>query len=48
MDDLLGFALCKDSILEVNTELDILSIYFHLMKLIEAAHLIYVREGDRL
>ena len=48
MDDLLGFALCKDSILEVNIELDILSIYFHLVKLIEAAHLIYVREGNRL
>lgn len=42
--DILNYALTKESLYEAAVYIDCLSIYLHLMKLIEAAHLIDVRE----
>lgn len=42
--DILNYALTKESLFEAAVYIDCLSIYLHLMKLIEAAHLIDVRE----
>ena len=44
LQEILEFSLVKTSCLEGGTSIDILSIYFHLTKLVEAAHLIDVRE----
>jgi hypothetical protein len=44
LDDLKRFALSKESFSDASIEFDALSIYMHLTKLIEAAHLIDVRE----
>lgn len=41
---LLDYALVNTSLSEAGIEIDVLSIYFHLTKLVEAAHLIDVRE----
>ena len=41
---LLDYALVKTSLFEAGVEIDTFSIYFHLTKLVEAAHLIDVRE----
>ena len=42
--DILNYALTKESLFEAAVYIDCLSIYLHLTKLIEAAHLIDVRE----
>jgi len=44
LQEILDYALASDSIYETVVKIDTLSIYFHLSKLIEAAHLIDVRE----
>jgi len=44
LHDLMEFALGKTSFSEACVDFDTLNIYFHLTKLIEAAHLIDVRE----
>jgi len=44
LQDLLDYALVETSLSEAGIEKDMLSLYFHLSKLIEAAHLIDVRE----
>jgi hypothetical protein len=44
LQDILSYALGKDSLFEAGSNIDCLSIYLHMTKLIEAAHLIDVRE----
>jgi hypothetical protein len=44
LQEILNYALVNMSLSEAGIEMDILSIYIHLTKLIEAAHLIDVRE----
>jgi len=44
LSNLLDYALVNTSLSEAGIDVDVLSIYFHLTKLIEAAHLIDVRE----
>lgn len=44
MEEILEFALAESSYIEGGLTFDVLSIYVHLTKLIEAAHLIDVRE----
>ena len=44
LQEILDYALASDSICETVLKIDTLSIYFQLSKLIEAAHLIDVRE----
>jgi hypothetical protein len=44
LHDLMEFALGKTSFSEACVDFDTLTIYFHLTKLVEAAHLIDVRE----
>ena len=44
LQDILSYALGKDTLFEAGVYIDCLSIYLHLTKLIEAAHLIDVRE----
>lgn len=44
LQQILEYAISNTSFLENGETLDILSIYFHLTKLVEAAHLIDVRE----
>ncbi|HEY4290234.1 MAG TPA: hypothetical protein VGN00_24200 [Puia sp.] len=44
LQEVLDFALVKDFLFEAGVFIDCLSIYLHLTKLIEAAHLIDVRE----
>lgn len=44
LQEILSYALGKDSLFEAGVYIDCLSIYLHLTKLIEAAHLIDVRE----
>jgi hypothetical protein len=48
LQDLLEFALVETSLREAGIEKDMLSIYFHLTKLVEAAHLIDVRETTHI
>lgn len=48
LQDLLEFALVETSLSEAGIEKDMLSIYFHLTKLVEAAHLIDVRETTHI
>lgn len=48
LQDLLEYALVETSLAEAGIEKDMLSIYFHLTKLIEAAHLIDVRETTHI
>lgn len=45
---LLDYALIETSLFEAGIEIDTLSIYFHLTKLVEAAHLIDVREINHI
>lgn len=45
---LLDYALIKPSLFEAGIEIDSLSTYINLTKLIEAAHLIYVRESNHI
>lgn len=44
LQEILNYALVKESLVEACSNIDCLSIYLHLTKLIEAAHLIDVRE----
>lgn len=44
LEDLVEYALARTSLWEAGIDLDVLSIYLHLTKLVEAAHLIDVRE----
>ncbi len=44
LQEILSYALGKDRLFEAGVYIDCLSIYLHLTKLIEAAHLIDVRE----
>jgi hypothetical protein len=44
LQEVLDYALVKDSLFEAGVFIDCLSIYLHMTKLIEAAHLIDVRE----
>lgn len=44
LQEILNYALGKDTLFEAGIYIDCLSIYLHLTKLIEAAHLIDVRE----
>jgi hypothetical protein len=44
LQEILDFALGKDSLFEAGIFIDCLPIYLHMTKLIEAAHLIDVRE----
>jgi hypothetical protein len=44
LQDILSYALEKDSLFEAGSNIDCLSIYLHLTRLIESAHLIDVRE----
>jgi hypothetical protein len=44
LQEILDYALVKDSLFEAGVFIDCLPIYLHLTKLIEAAHLIDVRE----
>jgi len=48
LQDLLEFSLVKTSLAEAGIEKDMLSLYFHLTKLVEAAHLIDVRETTHI
>jgi hypothetical protein len=48
LQDLLEYALVETSLAEAGIVKDMLSIYFHLTKLIEAAHLIDVRETTHI
>ena len=47
LQEILDYTLANDSIYETLMRIDTLSIYFHLSKLIEAAHLIDVRETNQ-
>jgi hypothetical protein len=44
LQDILSYALGKDTLFEAGVYIDCLSIYLHLTKLIEAAHLVDARE----
>jgi hypothetical protein len=44
LQDILSYALEKGSLFEAGSNIDCLSIYLHLTRLIESAHLIDVRE----
>jgi hypothetical protein len=48
LQDLLEYALVETSLAEAGMEKDMLSLYLHLTKLIEAAHLIDVRETTHI
>jgi hypothetical protein len=48
LQDLLEYALVETSLAEAGIEKDMLSLYLHLTKLIEAAHLIDVRETTHI
>ncbi|AEV98140.1 hypothetical protein A4D02_33655 [Niastella koreensis] len=48
LQDLLEYALVETSLPEAGENKDMLSLYFHLSKLIEAAHLIDVRENNHI
>lgn len=48
LNDLLEYALVETSMYEGGIYKDILSLYFHLIKLVEAAHLIDVRETNHI
>jgi hypothetical protein len=48
LQDLLEYALVETSLSEAGIEKDMLSLYFYLSKLIEAAHLIDVREINHI
>lgn len=48
LQDLLQYALITDNLFEVGLFVDTLSSYFHLTKLVEAAHLIDVREINHI
>lgn len=48
LKDLMEYALVQTSFSEAGIEKDILSMYFHLTKLVEAAHLIDVREINHI
>ena len=45
---LLDYALAKTTLFDAGLEMDTFSIYLHLTKLIEAAHLIDVREINHI
>jgi len=47
LQEILDYALARDSIFEAGMNIDTLSVYFYLSKLIEAAHLIDVREVNQ-
>ncbi len=48
LQDLLEYALVETSLHEAGMKKDMLSLYFHLSKLVEAAHLIDVRENNHI
>jgi hypothetical protein len=48
LNDLLEYALVETSMYEAGIYKDVLSLYFHLIKLVEAAHLIDVREINHI
>ena len=48
LQDLLEYALVETSLAEAGIEKDMLSLYLHLTKLVEAAHLIDVRETTHI
>jgi len=48
LDDIVEFALVKTSLSEIGIDIDTLRIYFHLTKLIEAAHLMDVRKVSHI
>jgi hypothetical protein len=48
LEDILYFALVKDNFSITGDETDSLTLYFHLVKLVEAAHLINVRELSQI
>jgi hypothetical protein len=48
LQDLLEYALVETSLHEAGMKKDLLSLYFHLCKLVEAAHLIDVRENHQI
>lgn len=48
LQDLLEYALVETSLSEAGIEKDMLSLYLHLTKLVEAAHLIDVRETTHI
>jgi hypothetical protein len=48
LHEILDYALVKDNFFNAGIEIDIFSIYFHLSKLVEAAHLIDVREVNHV
>ena len=48
LQDLLEYALVETSLTQAGIEKDMLPLYFHLSKLVEAAHLIDVREVNHI
>ena len=48
LQEILQYALVEDSLFASGTDMDILSIYIYLIKLVEAAHLIDVREINHI
>ena len=48
LQEILDYALARSCLLESGINIDILSVYFFLSKLIEAAHLIDVRETNHI